>query len=89
MKFNLNYACLGLPGCSHPVGYLCGCSCHKSDKETEHDEVPMGISNWINHGKQYYYFDYVNDKRSTSNVEWGVCGLCGWVTLGGGRGIDC
>ena len=28
------------------------CGCH----------LPMGISNWINHGKQYHYFDYIDDK---------------------------
>ena len=28
------------------------CGCH----------LPMGISNWINHGKQYQYFDYIDDK---------------------------
>src|SRR3990167_7175358 len=52
------------------------CRCHKSDKKDikelmskyddahgyKEDGLPMGISNWINHGKQYHYFDYIDDK---------------------------
>ena len=26
----LNHACLGIPGCNHPVGEPCRCSCHQA-----------------------------------------------------------
>ena len=32
MKNKLNHACLGLPGCNHPIEEDCKCSCHLSKK---------------------------------------------------------
>ena len=32
MKNKINHACLGLPGCNHPIEEDCKCSCHLSKK---------------------------------------------------------
>ena|SRR3990167_880659 len=36
LKPNLNYACLGIPGCDHPVGNPCDCECHKTEVRCPH-----------------------------------------------------
>lgn len=43
----------------------CGCE-YEQEKA---DDLPMGLSNWINHGKKWGYDKYFNEKLTKLNAD--------------------
>ena len=49
-KPKLYYACLGIPGCNHPVGEECQCECHKSEVGYKED---FDSKDWLGYVTTY------------------------------------
>lgn len=73
MKEKLHVACLGIPGCNHPIGEACDCSCH-TNKEMFDEIVNRLVSEWESQGRsdeqKYGVHNFFTGKGGIELQKW-------------------
>lgn len=73
MNEKLHVACLGIPGCNHPIGEACDCSCH-TNKEMFDEIVNRLVSEWESQGRsdeqKYGVHNFFTGKGGIELQKW-------------------
>lgn len=70
-KETLYHACLGIPGCSHPAGAFCGCSCHECERswEKQFQDLWNELIDWAGSGFRYQKPDLTGRGLDTMKIK--------------------